>query len=349
MATFTMEELAVHVGGRASVTPGPEIAGVRPLEFAGGSDITYVSEPKFLDKLRGCQACAALVPPNLDAPDMPCIVVDNPEAAFARLTALFYSYPSPDGQMSPKADVHPEAKLGRNVSVGPFAVVGRRAIIGDDSVIGAHAVVGEDVVIGSGTRIFPHVTVYPGMKIGDRVIIHSGTVVGSDGFGFARDVDRHGRPVAVKKYHSGTVEIGNDVELGALCAVDRGLAGVTSIAAGVKVDNLVQIAHNVHIGDGTVIASQVGIAGSSSVGRYCLIGGQAGVRDHVAVGDGVVLATRVGIYRNVADGSIMAGSVPAMPHRVFLRAQSLFKRLPEMLERIRKLETLVQSKTKEIE
>jgi UDP-3-O-[3-hydroxymyristoyl] glucosamine N-acyltransferase len=208
-------------------------------------------------------------------------------------------------------------------------------------------VIGEDVEIGADSRIFPHVTIYPRVKIGRQVIIHSGTVIGSDGFGFARDTDPQGAPIAVKKYHSGTVEIGDEVEIGALCAVDRALAGVTRLGKGVKVDNLVQIAHNVHIGDGTVIAAQAGVAGSSSLGRYCLVGGQVGVKDHVAVGNGVVLATRVGIYRNVPDGSVMAGSVPAMPHKVFLRAQSLFKRLPEILERIRKLERLAQVNRKE--
>jgi UDP-3-O-[3-hydroxymyristoyl] glucosamine N-acyltransferase len=181
------------------------------------------------------------------------------------------------------------------------------------------------------------------------VIVHSGTVIGSDGFGFARDKAESGGFVNVKKYHSGTVEIEDDVEIGALCAVDRALAGVTRIGRGVKLDNLIQVAHNVSIGEGTVVASQVGIAGSSSVGRFGMIGGQVGVRDHVAVGDGVVLATRVGIYRNVPSGSIMAGSVPAMPHNVFLRAQPLFKKLPEMLERIRKLERLVLSDRKENE
>ena len=167
------------------------------------------------------------------------------------------------------------------------------------------------------------------MRIGKRVIIHSGSVIGSDGFGFARTADESGLPVYIKKYHSGTVEIGDDVEIGALVAVDRALSGVTRLGKGVKLDNLVQVAHNVEIGDGTVVASQVGIAGSSTIGRYGVIGGQAGVKDHVAVGNGVILATRVGIYRNVPDGSVMAGSIPAMPHKVFLRVQSLFKRLPE--------------------
>lgn len=347
MATFTLEQLASIVGGEPSVVPGPAISGVRPLEFAREGDVTYVSDEQHLKRLADSRAGAVLVPPHLAGGSLPAIVVGNPEAAFARLTALYYPYPSPQSGVSPLADVHPAAIIGRNVSIAAFAVIDRAAVIGDDSVIGQHVVVGEEVQIGSETRIFPQVTIYPRVRIGDRVIIHSGTVIGADGFGYARDVDREGRPAAVKKYHSGTVEIGDDVEIGALCAVDRALAGVTKVGRGVKVDNLVQIAHNVEVGEGTVIAAQAGIAGSSSVGRYCMIGGQAGVRDHVTVGDGVVLATRVGIYRNVPDGSVMAGSVPAMPHSVFLRAQSLFKRLPEMLARIRKLEGMLESKVRE--
>lgn len=347
MATFTLEQLATIVGGEASEVPGPTIAGARPLEFACEDDITYVADERNLKRLADSRAAAVLMPPNLEAAALPAIAIRNPEAAFARLTALYYPYPEQQVGVSPHADVHPDATIGRNVSIGAFAVIDRGAVIGDESVIGQHVVVGAEVRIGSGTRIFPHVTIYPQVRVGDRVIIHAGSVIGADGFGYARDVDAHGRPVAVKKYHSGAVEIEDDVEIGALCAVDRALAGMTRVGRGVKIDNLVQIAHNVQVGEGTVIASQAGIAGSSSVGRFCMIGGQAGVRDHVAVGDGVVLATRVGIYRNVPDGSVMAGSVPAMPHSVFLRAQSLFKRLPEMLARIRKLEDLMQSKVKE--
>jgi UDP-3-O-[3-hydroxymyristoyl] glucosamine N-acyltransferase len=347
MPIYTLEELARLLKGRASQTPGPEITGVRPLEYAREDDITYVTGAGFLNKLADSSAAAVLAPPELDPVDLPCIRVSNPEACFARLTALYYPYADASGTVSPRAEVHPGAKLGRNVSVGAFAVVERGAVIGDHSAIGSHVVVGENVEIGEHTRIFSHVTMYPGVKIGNRVIIHSGTVIGSDGFGYARDADEHGRPVNVKKYHSGTVEIEDDVEVGALCAIDRALAGQTRLERGVKVDNLVQIAHSVRVGEATVIAAQAGIAGSSSVGRFGMIGGQAGVRDHVSVGNGVVLATRVGVYRNVPDGSVMAGSVPAMPHNVFLRAQALFKRLPEMLDRIRKLERSVHSDRKE--
>jgi UDP-3-O-[3-hydroxymyristoyl] glucosamine N-acyltransferase len=347
MTAYSLEELAAFLKAEASEAPGPRITGVRPLEFAGRADITYVAGSQFLERLTKSQAAAVILPPNLDAGALPCIRCKNPEAAFARLTGLYYPYPDSPVGVSSKADVHPEAVLGSGVSIGPFAVVGRGAIIGDQTVIGPHAVIGDGCKIGNETRIFPNVTIYPGVTIGDRVIVHAGTVIGSDGFGYARDSDENGIPINIKKYHRGSVEICDDVEIGALVAIDRALSGVTRLGKGVKLDNLVQVAHNVQIGDATVIASQVGIAGSSSIGRYGLVGGQAGVKDHVTVGDGVILATRVGIYRNVPDGSVMAGSVPAMPHKIFLRAQNLFKRLPELLDRIRKLERLVQSNHKE--
>ncbi|MDQ7781690.1 MAG: UDP-3-O-(3-hydroxymyristoyl)glucosamine N-acyltransferase [Desulfomonilaceae bacterium] len=347
MSTFTLDQLADILGKVSSESPGPEITGARPIEYAREMDITYAANQAFLKKLAEGSAGAVILPQGLDAGGLPHIRSANPEADFARLTAVFYSHKKPSGHVSPRAEVHPEAKIGTGVSIGAFAVIEKGAVLGDRCVVGSHVNIGEDVLIGPDTRIFPNVTIYPGVIIGCRVIIHSGSVIGSDGFGYARDVDENGLPVNVKKFHSGSVRIEDDVEIGALCAVDRGLAGNTRLGRGVKIDNLVQIAHSVQVGDQTVMASQVGIAGSSSVGKYGMIGGQVGIKDHVTVGDGVVLATRVGIYRNVPGGSIMAGSVPAMPHKVFLRAQSLFKRLPEILERVRRLERLVQTHRKE--
>jgi UDP-3-O-[3-hydroxymyristoyl] glucosamine N-acyltransferase len=347
MKSFTLDELARMLGAEPSEIPGPAITGVRPIEHAGTHDLTYCASPQFLDKLAASSAGAVILPLGLDPGSRPCIRSRNPEADFARLTAVYYPYPAGPAGVSQKAEIHPEAVLGRDVCIAPFSVIGKGVVVGDRCVIGAHVVIGENVRIGDDTSIFPNVTLYHGVTIGNRVIIHSGSVIGADGFGFCRDADESGVPVNIKKYHCGTVEIGDDVEIGALVAVDRALSGVTRIGKGVKLDNLIQIAHNVEIGDYTVIASQVGIAGSSSVGRYGLIGGQAGIRDHVSVGDGVILATRVGIWRNVPDGSIMAGSVPAMPRQLFLRVQTLIKKLPEMLDRIRKLERIILSNRKD--
>jgi UDP-3-O-[3-hydroxymyristoyl] glucosamine N-acyltransferase len=347
MVTFSLEEIAGLLKGEPSQRPGPTISGVGPLEFARETDITYVAGKQFANQLASSSACAVLISKSFEEISKPWIRVENPEAAFARLTQVFYPYPKSEGKISSKAEIHPSAMLGRDVSIGPFTVIEENVRLGAGAQIGSHVVIGADSTVGADSFIFPNVTIYAGVTIGARVIIHSGSVIGSDGFGYARDSDESGAPINIKKHHTGTVLIEDDVEIGALVAIDRALSGVTCICKGVKIDNLVQVAHNVEIGDATVIASQVGIAGSSTVGKYGLIGGQAGVRDHVSVGDGVILATRVGIYRNVPSGSIMAGSIPAMPHSVFLRVQSLFKRLPEILERVRKLERLLASEHKE--
>jgi UDP-3-O-[3-hydroxymyristoyl] glucosamine N-acyltransferase len=347
MPQYTLEELAQILNGSASESPGPSISGARPLEFSEPEDITFVTSPKFLKKLDESSAGAVLLPPDLQYTSKPFITVGNPEASFARLTALFYPHPRIYEGVSEQAFVHPDVELGIGVSVGPFAVVEAGARIGDGVIVGSHTVVGKGCIIGRDSRLFPHVTIYPDVKIGCRVSIHAGTVIGADGFGYAPDMTEDGHPVAVKKYHSGNVVIEDDVEIGALCAVDRALAGTTRLGKGVKIDNLVQIAHNVEIGEGTVIASQAGIAGSSSIGSFGVVGGQAGIRDHIKVGNGVMLAAQVGVYRNIPDGSIMSGSVPAMPHKLFGRVQSAFKRLPEILDRVRRLEKLVQSQDKD--
>ncbi len=346
-AEYTLEALAGLVNGSASVAPGPIIRGMKPVEFAGPEDLTYITGADYLEKLNHSRAAAVLVSLDLEPTTRAFIRVANPEAAFARLTAVFYPHDTPPAGVSPKADVDPSVSLGRNVSIGAFAVVGPGVVIEDDAVIGTHTVIDRDCRIGSRTRIFPHVTLYRNVVIGSDVIIHAGCVIGADGFGYALEKDVHGRPTLIKKYHSGSVEIGDGVELGAMTAVDRALADVTRIGPDTKIDNLVQVAHNVTIGQGTVIASQVGIAGSSQVGDYCMIGGQTGIRDHVKIGSGVILAAKVGVYRSIADGAIMAGGVPAMPHKLFLRVQTLFKKLPEMMERLRKLEQIIQRQTKE--
>ncbi len=331
------------IGAESSESPGPKITGVRPLEYAESGDLTYVGDKRYVDKLAESRAVAVIVRKDLDPQTLPAIWSLNPEASFARLTEVFYGHSKPGPGVSDKAWVDPSAQVDPSAHIGPFSFIGARSVIGPNAVIESNVSIGADCEIGARSRLFPNVTVYDRVKIGMRTMVHSGSVIGSDGFGFAPDVNSEGVPVPVKKYHSGTVEIGDDVEIGALCGIDRALAGITKIGDRVKLDNQVQIAHSVHIGAGTVIAAQTGIAGSSTVGANCMMGGQVGIRDHVKIGNGVVLATRVGVYRNVPDGSIMAGSVPAMPHNVFLRAQSLFKRLPEIFERVRKLEKGVNS------
>lgn len=344
---YTLEQIAEILELEASVRPGPEISGVRPLEYAQSSDLTYVENERFWGELSKSSAGAVIISYNLPDPNVPFIRSHTPEADFARLTALFYKCRGQYEGVSERSVVAPSSRVADTVSIGPYSVIGANCIIEPNVRIGANVVIGDDCVIGADTVVHANVTIYHNVIIGRWVIIHSGTVIGSDGFGYAQGIDNKGVPVIIKKYHSGTVVIEDDVEIGALCAIDRALAGVTRIGRSAKIDNLVQIAHNVSVGSGTVLASQVGIAGSSSIGNYCMAGGQAGIRDHVKVGNRVILATRVGIYRDVPDGAVMAGSVPAMPHKLFLRVQTLIKKLPDLLDRIRRLERLVIKDSKD--
>lgn len=347
MVSYSLEQIAGILKLDATERPGPQIYGVRPIEYAQSSDLTYVENERFLPKLATSAAGAVIMGPGLPDPSIPFLRSKTPEADFARLTAVFYKPKPPAEGVSTLAVVAPDAKIGNGVSIGHYSVVGHNCELGQNVQIGSGVVVGDDCSIGDDTVIHSNVTIYHHVSIGQRVIIHSGTVLGADGFGYAQGLDDNGVPVIIKKYHSGSVRIEDDVEIGALCAIDRALSGETRIGRSAKIDNLVQIAHNVSVGAGTVLASQVGIAGSSSVGNYCMAGGQAGIRDHVKVGNGVILATRVGVYRDVPDGAIMAGSVPAMPHKLFLRVQTAMKKLPDLLDRIRKLERLIQNDSKD--
>ena len=187
MIKLTLQQVAELVRAQASEAPGPEITGVRPIEYALENDITYVSDPRFLSKLQESRAGSVIVPPGLDAAGKPHIISANPEAAFARLTAVFYPYPEVSPGVSPRAEIGSGCSLGKDVSICPFAVLGRSVTLGDRSVVGPHVVIGDNVQVGEDTRLFPHVTVYAQVKIGSRVIVHSCTVIGSDGFGFARD------------------------------------------------------------------------------------------------------------------------------------------------------------------
>lgn len=344
---FSLKEIAEILELEVSESPGPEISGVKPLEFAEKTDLTYVQNERFMAQLQTSSAGAVILAHGLPEPAIPFMRSKQPEADFARLTALFYKPPFKKGSISKHSVVASSARIAESASIGPYSFVGENCVIGENANIEAGVFIGNDCFIGAEAVIHPNVTIYERVTIGQRVIIHSGTVIGSDGFGYAQGVDRSGNPVIIKKYHNGVVIIEDDVEIGALCAIDRALAGVTKIGRCAKIDNLVQIAHNVSVGSGTVLASQVGIAGSSSIGNYCMAGGQAGIRDHVKVGNGVILATRVGVYRDVPDGAVMAGSVPAMPHKLFLRVQTLIKKLPELLERIRRLERLLSIDTKD--
>lgn len=325
-------EIANLVGGEVAGDATLTIHGLAPLSDSTAKDLSYVGEERYYKDLPASKAGVVLIHKNRAVEGRTAVCVDNPQFAFLKILNAFAKEKEdkPAG-IHPSAIVSPEAKIGAQVNLGPYCVIEAGAEIGDGSTIGAHAFIGKKALLGKNCRIFPNVTIREEVKLGDRVTVHSGTVIGADGFGYA---------YADKKHHKipqiGTVEIGNDVEIGANAAIDRATMGKTVIGDGTKIDNLVQIAHNVRIGMGCLIISQAGIAGSCNLGNFVTLAGQVGVGDHVDIGDGVIAAAQSGIPNDVPAGSIIFGS-PARPIREERKIQVIIGRLPEIYDDLKKL------------
>jgi UDP-3-O-[3-hydroxymyristoyl] glucosamine N-acyltransferase len=260
------------------------------------------------------------------------VIVHNPALAYAKVAALFASPVSRFAGISEKSFIAESAVLGTRVSVYPLAYIGENALIGDDTVLFPGVFVGDRVRVGNRTVLFPNVAVMNDCVIGNEVIIHAGSVIGSDGFGFVRDGS-----VNVKIPQMGIVQIDDLVEIGANNCIDRAAVGKTWIKRGVKTDNLVQIAHNVVIGEDTVLVAQAAIGGSVSIGNQVVIGGQAAIRDHLRVEDRAMIGSQSGVAKSLGAGEIVSGS-PAMPHRLWLKASALIPQLPDLVARLRRLE-----------
>jgi UDP-3-O-[3-hydroxymyristoyl] glucosamine N-acyltransferase len=262
-------------------------------------------------------------------------VVDSPSSAFAKISALFAPPPIADEPgVDSTAVIAPNAVIGEGACVGPHAVISAKARLGARCVVGANSFIGPETVVGDDTRIYPLVTIRERCIIGARVIIHSGVVIGSDGFGYDFDA-KTGRHVKI--VHTGFVQIDNDVEIGANSTIDRGRFGRTHIAEGVKIDNLVMIAHNVTIGAHSVIVAQTGISGSTSLGRYVTLAGQVGLAGHLQVGDRATLTAQSGMTKDVPAGAVLSGR-HAVPLRENLKIEALMRKLPELVERLKALE-----------
>jgi UDP-3-O-[3-hydroxymyristoyl] glucosamine N-acyltransferase len=336
---FTLAELAARLGARLEGDGSLRLEGIRTLDEAGPQDLACLHHPRYRPAARESGAGAFLLDQETPAPDRrPCLRVDRPYLALARALRLFHpAEPGPAG-------VHPTAHLGRSVRLGPEVGLGPNAVV-EDGVemgarvrVGAGTVVGERCQVGDDTVLHANVTLYPGTRVGRRCIIHAGVVLGSDGFGFATRDDG----VHEKVPQLGRVIVEDDVELGAGTTVDRGSLGDTVIGSGTKVDNLVQIAHNVRIGPGTLLVAQSGIAGSTTLGRGVVIAGQSGVAGHLRVGDGAVVAAKTAVFDDLDAGS-QVGGIPAISLRAWRKAAVLQARLPEMQREIRRLRREVQA------
>ncbi len=311
-----------------------EISGVASLQEARKGDITFFGNPRYLAQLRSSNATAVLVPKdfNEEISAIP-LRVDNPSAAFAAIVAAFAPCdPVPVPGIHPSAVVSPLATLGEGVFVGPLAVIGEGAVIGARSVIDSGCLIGREVRIGEDCHLYSGAIIRERCILGNRVILQPGAVIGSCGFGYEFKEGRH-----VKIPQTGIVEIGDDVEIGANTTIDRARFGRTVIGEGSKIDNLVQIAHNVQVGPHSVICSQVGIAGSTRIGSYVTLAGQVGLAGHIEIGDKAVLGAKAGVSKNVPAGAMLVGA-PAKPMKEFKQANFYISQLGKLYERVKELE-----------
>ncbi len=312
-----------------------EIWGINALELAREGELSFIESKRYLEKALLSKASALIVPPELEPKlkDRNLILHPNPRNALARLAWFFYREPRPSPGVSPLAFISEEAKIHESACVSPFVYVGRKAQIAARVILYPGVYVGEGVSIGEESVIYPNVVLYPRTKIGKRVIIHAGAVIGADGFGYAFDGEKH-----LKIPHFGHVEIEDEVEIGANTTIDRATFGVTLVRQGTKIDNLVQVAHNVEIGKSSVLAAQVGITGSVKIGDFVLVGGQAGINNQV--GDRAQIAAKAGVAREVSPNEIVGG-IPALEIRRWRRCVAVYERLPELLKELRTLKQKV--------
>ena len=318
-----LADIVAKLGGEAVGEVSAPLTGVATLDSAGPGQIAFLANPRYRSKLASTRAAAVIVGPgDRAAATTPCIVSDNPYAYYARTVALFNPEPPVKGSIHPFAQIDGTANVDAHAEIGPFVVIGARANVGAGASIGAHCVLGEDVQVGANTRLYPHVTIYKGCRVGDRCIVHSGAVIGADGFGMAREAGRW-----LKIPQVGAVRIGNDVEIGANTCIDRGALDDTVIEDGVKLDNLVQVAHNVVIGAHTVVAGCSGISGSVTIGKHCMVGGGAGFVGHISICDNVSISGYTFVTKSITQPGTYTSGMPVMPHAEWLRNTTYIRRL----------------------
>ncbi len=321
MSAVSIGEIADFVGGEFGGDRAKAIDSVAPLASAKGDQLSFLSNRKYVSELATTEAGAILVPKKLEGCDARWIRVEDPYFAFAKImTRWFSNRPKPTG-ISPKAVVADSAKLGNNVSLGHFAVIGENVVIGNNVTIFQNVSIEAGSVIGDDCIIYPNVVIYDGTRIGHRCIIHSGVVIGSDGYVFATHGGKHHKIPQI-----GIVRIEDDVEIGAGTTIDRAALGETVIGEGTKIDNLVQIGHNVKVGKHCLLVSQVGIAGSTELGDYVAVAGQSGFSGHLKIGNRVQVAAKSAVLDDVPDDTKVMGS-PAVPFIEFARRHAAVKKL----------------------
>lgn len=324
---FTAEQIANVIGGRVEGNKDAKVHTFAKIEEGTEGAISFLSNPKYTHYLYNTKSSIVIVNEDLELEkdvDATLIRVKNAYESIAKLLQIYEASKPKKTGVAPQAYIAPSAKLGNNCYVGPFAYVGEGAEIGDGCQIYPHAVIGDNVKVGTNCIFYPNTTIYQGCKIGNNVTIHAGSVIGADGFGFAQGADGYDKIPQI-----GIVVIEDNVEIGANTCVDRSTMGATVIHKGVKLDNLVQVAHNVEIGENTVMSAQVGIAGSTKVGSWCMFGGQVGLAGHITIGDKTFLGAQSGVPGSLKGGEELIGTPPMNP-RAYFKSQAIFRRLPDM-------------------
>jgi UDP-3-O-[3-hydroxymyristoyl] glucosamine N-acyltransferase len=332
MQEQTLQELANLIGGEVIGNAGLTISGIASIEKAREGEITFIAQSKYLPRARETKASAIIAAQTIEAIDKPLILTDNPYLAYAKIATLFHRHPQPKRGIAENTIVGEETRIGKDVSIYPFVFIGKNVTIADGVIIYPHTFIGDGTCIDQETIIYSNVSLRERCRIGKRVIIHSGTVIGSDGFGFAPDGNRYYKIPQV-----GTVQIDDDVEIGANNTIDRGALGTTWLKRGVKTDNLVHIAHNVVVGEDTLLVAQVGISGSTTIGNHVTLAGQVGVVGHLEIGDNTIVGAKTGVSGSVPADAVVSG-YPHMPHRQWLKSSRCYPLLPEMRKTLKHLE-----------
>jgi UDP-3-O-[3-hydroxymyristoyl] glucosamine N-acyltransferase len=330
-----LRKIVSHINGYLIGDENAKIDGIASIKDAKGGEITFLSRPVYKKYLKDCKASAIIVGKDFPVETLKnihIVVTDHPALAYIKTLQLFTKPRKRKAGLSKLAVVSKQSRIAKDVSIAPYVFIDNKAVIKSGVTIYPFVCIGENVIIDEGSTIYPHVTLYDNVAIGKNVTIHSGTVIGSDGFGYMWDGEKH-----VKIPHIGKVIIEDNVEIGANVTIDRAELGQTIIKKGAKIDNLVQIAHNVSIGENSIIVSQVGISGSATIGKNVVLAGQAGVADHVTVGDNVMAGGRAGITGDVPPNSLISGT-PHMPHKEWLKQSIYLKKLPLLFEKIKKIE-----------